>query len=131
MNLVGLLFSQATWFTFPGRAVAISGKIFGLLFSLTIWFTFPGRAVANMILLVYFLVNIFWFTFREGSTHKLNFVGLLFSDGLLTRALTSRDWSLCWFTLVYLVFWFYFLDMSFFGIQWLLKNNFRNPYIHL
>ena len=53
-GLVGLLFSQATWFTFPGRAVAISGKIFGLLFSLTIWFTFPGRAVANMILLVYF-----------------------------------------------------------------------------
>ena len=47
-------------------AVAISGKIFGLLFSLTIWFTFPGRAVANMILLVYFSVNIFWFTFSGG-----------------------------------------------------------------
>ena len=66
MNLVGLLFSQATWFTFPGRAVAISIKIFGLLFSQTFWFTFPGRAVANMILLVYFLVNIFWFTFSGG-----------------------------------------------------------------
>ena len=84
MNLVGVLFSQASWFTFPGRAVAISIKIFGLLFSQTFWFTFPGKAVANMILLVYFLVNKIWFTSREGIIHKLNLVGLLFSDGLLS-----------------------------------------------
>ena len=46
-----------------------------------------------------------------GSNHWLNLVGLLFS-GLLTRALTSKDESTYEFTLVYLVFRFYFLDMS-------------------
>ena len=61
--------------------------------------------------LVYFLGKRLEYFSREGSTHWLNLVGLLFS-GLLTKALTSRDGSIYWFTLVYLVFWFYFLDMS-------------------
>ena len=54
-NIYGLLFSQESWFTFPGRAEAIEKNYLVYFLVKKVWFTFPGRAAL--------LVEFSWFTF--------------------------------------------------------------------
>ena len=74
------------------------------------WFTFLVYLQGGQ----YPLVEFDWFTSREGSTNWLWFT---------YRVLTDY-WFLpfCWFTLVYLVYEFYFLDMSDYGMVNYIKN---------
>ena len=86
------------------------------------WVLTSGSAVQliGLLFLVYLqggqypLVEFDWFTSREGSTNWLWFTYRLLTD----------YWFLpfCWFTLVYLVYEFYFLDMSDYGMVNYIKN---------
>ena len=85
-KLFGLIFSQESWFTFVGSAVAFEKKLLVyFLVRIIIWFTFLGRAwaVASMIFFVLIFSQemlVYFFRRCRESSNWDKFFGLLFSQ---------------------------------------------------